>query len=467
MAKKTRMPETPRITTIPGVTKMTKTTQMTDSKNRKGLRAWPMLAVTAGILAVSFGAAMAPTAAVAQDAAVAQTAVVAQEDARAAREELRYAYALAPGGWSTGAESAQVPQDIRIMQRIVHTALGEVEAPELPDALNESGESSDMPGAYVYDAGGSRGTLGTLWLADTGGRGYSIGGRDVTGFYMQGYGYLFTVKWRVTAGGNRLTAYARAADRYLELNALAEHARRAAATSDEVEARAAGEAEQALEQERDRLEERQAAWEQWSAVYRDSLAEALREVVALYGSTLKRATPDEAITFIADFGGGEDETVTVSTRRGQLTGASRDENLAAVQMARGETGVSDTLRTELKIMAEIIDSSLQVERTDDTWFYAVGLDEARYFGGDSSYQYVPGYGALFRKGARLNIATQMIRRLNPDRRRSEVAFETFREQMEEGTEEQRQAYTPSRRSASRWRRAPRSSVRPTPHTSPT
>jgi len=179
MAKKTRMPETPRITTIPGVTKMTKTTQMTDSKNRKGLRAWPMLAVTAGILAVSFGAAMAPTAAVAQDAAVAQTAVVAQEDARAAREELRYAYALAPGGWSTGAESAQVPQDIRIMQRIVHTALGEVEAPELPDALNESGESSDMPGAYVYDAGGSRGTLGTLWLADTGGRGYSIGGRDV------------------------------------------------------------------------------------------------------------------------------------------------------------------------------------------------------------------------------------------------------------------------------------------------
>jgi len=146
-------------------------------------------------------------------------------------------------------------------------------------------------------------------------------------------------------------------------------------------------------------------------VYRDSLAEALREVVALYGSTLKRATPDEAITFIADFGGGEDETVTVSTRRGQLTGASRDENLAAVQMARGETG------------------------------YAVGLDEARYFGGDSSYQYVPGYGALFRKGARLNMATQMIRRLNPDRRRSEVAFETFREQMEEGTEEQRQAYT--------------------------
>ncbi len=432
------------------MSKKTNMTKMAKSKNRKGLHAGSALAVTAMILAVSFGAATAPTAAGAQTAAEAQADARAQENARrtaqenAARrayEEASYAYVLQPTVWSPGGESTQVPQDIRIMQRIVHTALGEVEAPELSDALKEPGESPEMSGAYVYDAGGSEGTLGRLFLAATGNRGYSIGGRDVTGFYMQGYGYLFTVKWRVTPGGNRFNYWTQAEDRYTELAVLAEHARQAAEASDEAEARAAGEAERALEQERERQHERQAAWEEWAVVYRDSLAEALREVVALYGSTLKRATPDEAITFIADFGGGEEETVTVSTRRGQLTGASRDENLAAVQMSKGETGVSDTLRTELKIMAEIIDSSLQVEGTGDTWAYAVVFDEARYFGGHSSYQYVPGYGALFRKGARLNMATQMIRRLNPDRRRSEITVETFREQMEEGTEEQRQAYT--------------------------
>ena len=163
--------------------------------------------------------------------------------------------------------------------------------------------------------------------------------------------------------------------------------------------------------------------------------------MAQYGSTLKRAAPDEAITFIADFGGGEDETVTVSTRRGQLTGASRDENLAVVDMTRGETGVTDTLRTELKIMSEIIDSSLVPEETGDTWTYAIAYDEVRYFRGDSSFQYVPGYGVLFRKGARLNIATRLIRDAARGARASGVNVEAFREQLEEGTEEQRQAYT--------------------------
>ena len=454
-----KMSEIPKIPTIPRVSKMTKKTQTTQSKNRKRLHAGPApapvprlaLVVTAMILALSFGAATVPTAAEAQTAVEAQADARARENARQtarenaerrAYEEVSYAYALAPSAWSTGAEGGQVPQDIRIMQRIVHTALGEVEAPELSDALKESAETPEMPGAYVYDAGNDE---ATLWLADTGNRGYSIGGRDVTGFYMQGYGYLFTVKWRVTPAGSRFRYQfmyrEEAADRLSELGVLAEHARQAAEASDEAEARAAGEAERALDQERERQHEQQVAWEEWAADYRDSLAEALREVVALYGSTLKRAAPEEAITFIADFGGGEGETVTVSTRRGQLTGASRDENLVAVQMSKGETGVTDTLRTELKIMAEIIDSSLQVEGRGDTWAYAVDFDEVRYFGGDSSYQYVPGYGALFRKGARLNMATQMIRRLNPDRRQSELAVETFREQMEEGTEEQRQAYT--------------------------
>jgi hypothetical protein len=344
--------------------------------------------------------------------------------------------------WSAGAEGTQVPQEIRIMQRIVSTALGEVAAPELPDALKQDAESSGSSRAYAYSVGGSNATL--LTLAGAANRVYSIGSRDVTGFYMQGYGYLFTVQWRVAPRGTPFQASAAAVERaaverMAELNALASEARRAAAAGEASAARAAGEAERALEQERERLEERQSAWDLWSAQYRDVLAEALRDVVGLYGSTLKRATPEESITFIADFGGGEDETVTVSARRGQLTGASRDENLAAVQLAKGETGVSGTLRTELKIMAEIIDSSLQVERTDDAWI--AYSDQVRRYGGDSSYQYVPGYGVLFHKAARLNLATQVIRQVAPSRVAPGIAAQSLRQRIDESTEEQRQAYT--------------------------
>jgi hypothetical protein len=412
-----------------------------------------VLAVTATILAVAFGITAGPTAARAQETSGAvaaeaealarEMASVAQEaDARAHDEALRYAYRLDTGGWGFGSEGAQVPQDIRIMQRIVHTALGEVEAPELPDALKVAGgESADTPpGAYVYTPGDAE---AAVILRELSGRGWSIGGRDVTGFYMDGYGYLFTVKWQVSPRGGRFMFGDWATERFMELGALADEARRAAEeeAAEEVEARAAAEAERTLRQERERQHELQEVWEAWADDYRDRLAAALREVVALYGSTLKRAAPDEAITFIADFGGGEDKTVTVSTRRGQLTGASRDENLAAVQMSRGATGASDTLRTELKIMSEIIDSSLEVEGSGDTWTYAVGIGDARYFGGDSSYQYVPGYGVLFRKGARLNIATGLIRRAARERASAGGDVETFREQLEQGTEEQRQAYT--------------------------
>lgn len=407
---------------------------MPRSKKQKTVHAGPVLALTAMVLAVSLGFGTPQT------VAGAQTATGVQEDTRRAYERMSYAYALGGRAWSTEGEEVQVPQDIRIMQRIVHTALGEVEAPELPDALKETRESSELPGAYIYEPGD---TEAVIVLGELGGRAYSIGGRDVTGFYMQGYGYLFTVKWQVTSRSYRFRSWARSAERAVELGALAEEARRTAGTrEEETEARAAVEAERALEQERDRLEAQQAAWEEWAAQYRDRLAESLREVVALYGSTLKRATPEEAITFIADFGGGEDETVTVSTRRGQLTGASRDENLAAVRVTKGETGVSNTLRTELKIMSEIIDSSLEVEGAGENWAFGGDFGVARYYGEDSSYQYVPDYGVLFRKGARLNIATELIRRANRERRSAgvNVDVETLREQIEEGAEEQREAY---------------------------
>lgn len=426
---------------------------MSNSKNRKGFRAVAGLVVAAMVPALSFGAAAAQTAssrsaAEAQaassrtieeaQAAARQRAAQADEAARRAAAEVTYGtYVFPQSVWTAGSEASQLPQDIRIMQRIVTTALGEVTAPELPEVLRES---ADAQGSDSNSRSNFSGPDTVIYaLARGRNRVFSIGGRDVTGFYMQGYGYLFTVKWQVAPQG---VPFARevAVERLYALNELADDARRAAAAADEAAARAAGEAaERTLQQERERLETRQVAWEEWSAQYRDVLAEALRGVVAQYGSTLNRATPEESITFIADFGGGEAETVTVSARRGALTGASREDNIAAVQMAMGESGISPTQRTELKIMAEIIDSSLQVTGGDDV-VVAFGGDRVRYFGGDSSFQYVPGYGVLFRKSARLNLATQMVQRLNAERLEPGVTVHPLRQRIDETTEEQREVY---------------------------
>ena len=346
------------------------------------------------------------------------------------------AYVIAGSSWSASSPGAQLPQDIRIMQRIVSTALGEVESPELPDALKLEAGAAGVRGAYVYDAGDSGATVWTF--AGAGDGVFSIGSRDVTGFYMQGYGYLFTLKWRVRPRGLSFLYSEETDERVSELNVLVDEARRAAAAPQPDEARAAGEAERALEQEREKLEQRQAAWEQWSAEYRDLLAEALRHVVAQYGSTLNRAAPEESITFIADFGGGESETVTVTARRGQLTGTNRDENLAAVQMNKGQAEVSGNMGMELKIMAEIIDTSLQAEGSDEVWFAT--YDQARYLRGDSSYQYVPGYGVLFRKSARLNLAYQVVSDVAPSGSEPAATAPSLRRRMKESTQEQLAVY---------------------------
>ncbi len=97
-----------------------------------------------------------------------------------------------PAGWAS-LQPQEVPRDVRIMQTIVRTALSEVEAPELPRELAgdtvsargmDRGERalSEALGSYAYSTGTS-----------FSGRG------DVSGFYMEGYGYLFTVRWPVSS----------------------------------------------------------------------------------------------------------------------------------------------------------------------------------------------------------------------------------------------------------------------------
>ena len=141
---------------------------MNKSKTRR--QAAPLLIITAVILALSFG----PT--------VAGNAAQAQEPFRYVAGES--AYGSLQSVWSASFEGTQVPQDIRIMQRIVRTALGEVEAPELPEGLADDAQASGSGGNFVYSVDGS--ARATLWLAGAGNRTYAIGSRDVTGFYMQG-----------------------------------------------------------------------------------------------------------------------------------------------------------------------------------------------------------------------------------------------------------------------------------------
>lgn len=403
---------------------------MSKMEMRNGYPVGRWLGGTAMILALSLG--VAPTQAAVQAQAAAQVEIAAQAVAAARQAAVELTYALSSTPWGGGAEGAQVPQDIRIMQRILGTALGEVEPPELPAVLEEEVGPEGASAPYAYSFSGSEVTSVRLRAGRA-----TFGGSTVTGFYMRGYGYLFTVKWPMTM--SHLVGAAAREERSVQLEMLAAEARRAAGAGRSEASRAAGEAEKALDQQRVKLQEQREAWDRWSAQYRDRLADALRGVVATYGSTLNRARPEESITFIADFGGGEAETVTLSVRRGQLTGASREQNLAAVMLAKGETGVSDALRTELKIMAAIIDGSLQGEGTGE---WAVVYSGQGWHSGDSAYQYVPGYGVLFRKAARLNLATRVIRQVaTPSGAGGEISVQGLRQRIDESTEEQRQVYS--------------------------
>lgn len=265
-----------------------------------------------------------------------------------------------PVGWASP-QPQEVPRDVRIMQTIVRTALSEVEAPELPREL--AGDT-----AAVRDVGGARALSGAL-----GDYVYSMGtsfsGRgDVSGFYMEGYGYLFTVRWPVSSAALYTTLLA------------AEQGRAVGLTGQEAPSGAGA---------------------SWADEYRQRLSDALRDAIAGYGSTLRRAGPGESITFIADFGGGDAETVTMTVRADALQGSDLEANRAAIRVSSGQSGVSSRLRSQLTIMSQIIDTSLRSDVAlgglyADAW--------SAYVGGTADAQYVPGYGVIFRKTARMSTA---------------------------------------------------------------
>lgn len=256
-----------------------------------------------------------------------------------------------------GALGQSVPRDVRIMRTIVRTALSEVEPPDMPEELGGDSASTNLlpEGRRVL-------------YTDVGGA--SFGGSDVGGFYMEGYGYLFTVHWSVSS----LTAF-----RSREVAALAIVGRE----------RVSGVAES---------DPRTEAAREWADQYRSRLADALRDVIAGYGSTLRRAQPGESITFIADFGGGDDQIVTMTTKVDALHGSDVESNRNAIEVSTGQSGMSERLRTQLRIMSQIIDTSLRSSSSEGE----VYVLSDTYFGGSADPQYVPGYGVIFRKNARMS-----------------------------------------------------------------
>jgi hypothetical protein len=272
-----------------------------------------------------------------------------------------------PVRWDV-AQPQDVPQDVRIMQTIVSTALSEVEAPETPD--EPAADSVAARGAWNT----ARLTYGYGAVAYSTAVGLSAFGRgDVSGFYMQGYGYLFTVRWPV---GSASSFYNVA----VSVQGGTERLRREDIRSGESAAA-------------------------WAVEYRQRLSDALRDAIAGYGSTLRRAAPGESITFIADFGGGDSEKVTMTVKADALQGSNLATNRGAIQVSAGETGMSERLRTQLRIMSGIIDTSLRpgapAENVQgDAW--------SVYFGGSAEPQYVPGYGVIFRKNGRMNTARAFV-----------------------------------------------------------
>ncbi len=323
-------------------------------------------------------------------------------------------------------QQQNVPQDVRIMQTIVSTALSETRPPEMPQDL--AGDSA---------AEGAEGIARELKARQAL---FSRG--DVSGFYMQGYGYLFTVNWPVgstvsrfyrqvaeidAATADQQEALARAAEQLEQLRQTQEQAQadtqreqaKAQADAQRKQARAQAElqraqekAQQALQQQRqvrsERLQKervRSKADAAWATEYRQRLSGALRDAIASYGSTLRRAGPGESITFIADFGGGDSASVTMTVKASALQGSNLEANRRVIQVSRGSSGVSERLRTQLEIMSQIIDTSL---RSDASEQFAPGGTWSTYYGGQAEPQYVPGYGVIFRKNARMNTARAFV-----------------------------------------------------------
>ncbi len=326
--------------------------------------------------------------------------------------------------WAMHLEDPQEPPEIRIMNRIIRTSLEEVKAPELPEELTENPLSNF---AFNSRLGPERRDLAYNYRVGVPGSQRSItlfsGSQKVTGFYMEGYGYLFTVRWPIRSsnlfstfsigGLENLTISLQAQNKAIE-ELLIQRTERssqrsagrteAARPTEEMEREAeveltAREREQEVEMLRQKLEA-------WQAEFENLIVDALKNVMATYGHTLHQAADDEKITFVFQQSDEETENLTLSVERGNLSGPDqKDAALRAITVTRGSAESNPALKSQIRIMSEIIDAAFEEESGAGGYLGIVSFNRAYYYGGEARTQYIPGYGVIFTKSARMNIVT--------------------------------------------------------------
>ena len=349
----------------------------------------------------------------------------------------------------------QGPQEVRIMTRIIRTALEGVEPPELPEALQpekvEEGEGEtarSLARAYSIVVGelGGFDLSGSLIVG--------TGERGVTGFYMKGYGYLFNIRWHIGVGdlnvlslgerGELLVALEeqnKAMQRILA-DRVARRSREQAGGEDRLK-EAQHAAQEAVKEEREKRAAREAALAAWRGEYTDALVETLKEVMATYGSTLNQVQPDEAITFIAEFGREEEESVTLTLLGREIGGPgaqARDRILDAIRISRGGSGAGAALKSQMRIMSEIINAAFEEAYEGEVMptgaYVMTRRGSSLSLRRDTDYQYIQGYGVIFRRRAR---RTYIRTRAVADETAApepERLFLRYEEQLEESKERQ-------------------------------
>ncbi len=309
--------------------------------------------------------------------------------------------------WVINEEQDQ-PPEIRIMSRIIQTALAGVEAPELPEELTEQGEAGEPGLVTTYRVTGDVFNIAALPLA------YSTSRGKVSGFYMTGYGYLFTIHWPIRTSnllstfyrgeGENLVIQLQAQNKALEQLLIQRTDRTlrrtetgAGAQEEQTEVERQAEQEEAAKKAQE-LAER---IEEWRSALENRLVNTLKDVMATYGHTLHQAAPGESITFIFEQNDSDEDNITLSIEQSALGGPSeKDRALNAIKVSRGSENVNPVLKDQITIMAEIIDAAFEAEDEGNFRIYVSG--RGAYFGGEARTQHIPGYGVIFRKNARIN-----------------------------------------------------------------
>ncbi len=315
--------------------------------------------------------------------------------------------------WATD-EDTDEPPEIRIMSRIIRTALSVVEAPELPEQITEKGEETGF--AYVTTLGEKYRGVFDIVSGLPGPISVYSGSRKVSGFYMNGYGYLFTIRWPIRSsslissfyrgGSENLVLQLQAQNEVLE-QLLIERSdvlrRRAETAAGAGEEQREAEAEQEREKEelQRQREELARQIEEWKTEFENRLIEAMKDVMATYGHTLHRAAPEESITFIFEQSDEDEDNITLTVKRTELGGpAEKELALRAIRVSRGSAETNPALKSQIRIMAEIIDAAFEYEEEEEGHFLIIA--GGAYFGGAARTQYIPGYGVIFRKNARIS-----------------------------------------------------------------